>query len=245
MRGYGQFCPVAKACEVVAERWTPLVLRELFCGSSRFNDLHRGVPLMSRSLLTRRLRELEDAGVIERRPGRQGSSEYRLTAAGEELRPVVEQLGTWGQRWAPPGPAPDDLDASLLMWDLHRRLEVGRLPARRVVVLFEFRNVPRGQAARRLWWLVADRGDVDLCIKDPGFTVDLEVHADLAGFTRVWMGRLSFAEALRVGLVRLEGPRDLARSFPGWLGLSVFASVPVPGPAAAPAPAAGPSYVTK
>src|SRR4029453_14274703 len=114
MRGYGQFCPVAKAAEIVAERWTPLVLRELFCGSYRFNDLHRGVPLMSRSLLTQRLRALEDAGGMG---GAQGTWEYALPPAGEELRPVVEQLGAWGQRWARRGVAPEDLDAGLVMWD--------------------------------------------------------------------------------------------------------------------------------
>jgi DNA-binding HxlR family transcriptional regulator len=228
MRGYGQFCPVAKACEVVAERWTPLVLRELFCGSRRFNDLHRGVPLMSRSLLTRRLRELEDAGVVARRPGGQGSWEYVLTPAGEELRPVVEQLGEWGQRWARRHTAPEDLDAGLLMWDVRRRLRKERLPERRMVVRFDLRNVPRGQAAKRTWWLVADRGDVDLCLKDPGFSIDLTVAADLAALTRVWTGRLAFADASRAGLLRLEGPRDLVRGFPGWLALSSFASVPVP-----------------
>jgi DNA-binding HxlR family transcriptional regulator len=226
MRGYGQFCPVAKACEVVAERWTPLVLRELIVGSRRFNDLHRGVPLMSRSLLTRRLRELEDAGVVERRQGEQGGWEYRLTPAGEELRPVVEQLGEWGQRWARRDLGPEDLDASLLMWDLRRRVEREQLPDRRVVVRFEFRNVPRGHAAKRVWWLVAEREDVDVCMKDPGFPVDLVMDADLGAFTRVWMGRLSFSDATRGGLVRLDGPRGLVRSFPSWLGLSLFAGIP-------------------
>lgn len=233
MRGYGQFCPVAKACEVVAERWTPLVLRELMCGSHRFNDLHRGVPLMSRSLLTRRLRELEDAGVVQRRPAGQGAWEYSLTPAGDELRPVVEQLGAWGQRWAPRPLQQTDLDASLLMWDLRRRLHLDRLPGQRVVVQFEFRNVPRGQAARRIWWLVAERGDVDLCLKDPGFPVDLTVDADLTAFTRVWMGHLGLPDAVRGGQIRIDGPRALVRGFPAWLGLSVFAAVSVPSERAA------------
>ena len=228
MRGYGQFCPVAKACEVVAERWTPLVLRELFCGSYRFNDLHRGVPLMSRSLLTQRLRALEDAGVLARRRGAQGTWEYALTPAGEELRPVVEQLGAWGQRWARRGVAPEDLDAGLVMWDVRRRLRKDRLPSRRVVVRFEFRSVPRGQANRRVWWLVADRGEADLCLTDPGFEEDLHVEADLGAFTLVWTGRRAFGDALRAGQIRLEGPRDLARAFPGWLALSTFASIPSP-----------------
>jgi DNA-binding HxlR family transcriptional regulator len=228
VRGYGQFCPVAKASEIVAERWTPLVLRELLCGSQRFNDLHRGVPLMSRTLLTRRLRELEDAGVIERRESSPGGSEYRLTPAGEELRPIIEQLGAWGHRWVRRDVEGDDLDPSLLMWDVRRRIDRAALPDRRVVVRFDLRGVPREHSAQRTWWLVLDRDEVDLCLKDPGFPVDITVDADLGALTRVWMGRLAFAEAVRSGLVHTEGQRPLVRAFPGWLGLSTFASVPMP-----------------
>lgn len=230
VRGYGQFCPVAKASEIVAERWTPLVLRELLCGSQRFNDLHRGVPLMSRTLLTHRLRELEDAGVVERRETSPGGSEYHLTPAGEELRPIIEQLGAWGHRWVRRDVEGDDLDPSLLMWDVRRRIDRGALPERRVVVRFDLRGVPRAHGARRTWWLVLDRDEVDLCLKDPGFPVDVTVDADLTALTRVWMGRLAFAEAARAGLVRTEGARPLVRAFPGWLGLSTFATVPMPGP---------------
>ena len=228
MRGYGQFCPVAKASEVVAERWTPFVLRELLCGSQRFNDLHRGVPLMSRTLLTRRLRELEDAGVIERRAASSGGWEYHLTPAGEELRPIIEQLGAWGHRWVRRTVEGGDLDPSLLMWDVRRRIDRAALPDRRVVVRFDLSGVPRAHHAQRTWWLVLDREEVDLCLKDPGFPVDVTVDADLAALTRVWMGRLAFAEAARSGLVRTEGPRQLVRAFPGWLGLSTFAGVPMP-----------------
>jgi DNA-binding HxlR family transcriptional regulator len=229
MRGYGQFCPVAKASEVVAERWTPLVLRELLCGSQRFNDLHRGVPLMSRTLLTRRLRELEDAGVIERRVSSSGGWDYRLTPAGEELRPIIEQLGAWGHRWVRRDVEGDDLDPSLLMWDMRRRIDRSALPDLRVVVRFDLRGVPRAHHAQRNWWLVLDHSEIDLCLKDPGFPVDVTVDADLTALTRVWMGRLSFAEAARSGLVGMEGPRPLVRAFPGWLGLSTFATVPMPG----------------
>jgi DNA-binding HxlR family transcriptional regulator len=228
VRGYGQFCPVAKASEVVAERWTPLVLRELLCGSQRFNDLHRGVPLMSRTLLTRRLRELEDAGVIERRAASSGGWEYHLTPAGEELRPIIEQLGAWGHRWVRRDVEGEDLDPSLLMWDMRRRIDLGALPDRRVTIRFELRGVSRAHHAQRTWWLVLDRGEVDLCLKDPGFPVEVTVDADLNALTRVWMGRLAFADAVRRGLVRTEGPRALVRAFPGWLGLSTFASVPMP-----------------
>jgi DNA-binding HxlR family transcriptional regulator len=229
MRGYGQFCPVAKASEIVAERWTPLVLRELLCGSQRFNDLHRGVPLMSRTLLTRRLRELEDAGVIERRESSPGGSEYRLTPAGEELRPIIEQLGAWGHRWVRRDYEGDDLDPSLLMWDVRRRIDRDALPESRVVVRFDLRGVPRSHGAHRTWWLVLDRDEVDLCLKDPGFPVDVTVDADLAALTRIWMGRLAFADAARGGLVHTDGPRPLVRAFPSWLGLSTFAGVPMPG----------------
>ena len=226
MRHYGQFCPVAKASEIVAERWTPLVLRELLCGSFRFNDLHRGVPLMSRTLLTRRLRELEEAGVVERRETGAGR-EYHLTPAGEELRPIIEQLGTWGHRWARKDVA-DDLDPSVLMWDLRRRIDHEATPAHRVVVRFDLSGVPRDHAAKRTWWLVLEPGEVDLCLKDPGFPVDVTVAADLATLTAVWMGRIDYADAARRGSVRAEGPRALVRAFPGWLGLSLFASVEMP-----------------
>jgi DNA-binding HxlR family transcriptional regulator len=246
MKGYGQFCPVAKACEIVAERWTPLILRELLCGSTRFSQLQRGVPLMSRTLLAQRLRELEAAGVVTSTPRARGRGrEYRLTPAGEELRSLVEDLGAWGQRWATRRLDPRDLDAELLAWDLHRRINVDRLPPERVVVRFDLRGVPRGQPGRKTWWLVLERAEVDLCLKDPGHEVDVVVRADLAALTRVWMGDLAWSEAIRDGRIALDGPRELVRAFPGWLGLSLFASVPRPGAAAGrpagKAPAASPA----
>jgi len=231
MRGYGQFCPVAKACEIVAERWTPLVLRELMCGSTRFSDLQRGVPLMSRTLLTERLRQLERSGVVATVPKARGRGrEYRLTPAGEELRAVIEGLGEWGQRWARRSIDRDDLDAELLAWDMHRRLNADRLPAERVVVRFDLRGVPRRQPGRRTWWLVLKRPDAEVCLKDPGFDVGLVVEADLASLTRVWMGDVPLGECLRSGSIRLEGPRALIQAFPGWLGLSTFAAVERPAP---------------
>jgi DNA-binding HxlR family transcriptional regulator len=150
MGGYRQFCPVAKAAEIVAERWTPLVLRELLCGSRRFADLHRGVPLMSRALLTQRLRQLEDAGIVQSTPKARGRGrEYALTQAGRELRPVIEQLGEWGQRWARSQLGREDLDPGLLIWDIHRRVNLDRLPERRVVVRFDFGGVPRACRSSR------------------------------------------------------------------------------------------------
>ncbi|MGH7637867.1 MAG: winged helix-turn-helix transcriptional regulator [Gemmatimonadaceae bacterium] len=228
MKGYGQFCPVAKGSEIFAERWTPLVLRELVCGSSRFSDLHRGVPLMSRTLLAQRLRQLEDAGIVRSATKSRGRGrEYFLTPAGEELRPLIEGLGEWGQRWARSQMSAHDLDPGLLMWDVHRRLNIERLPPRRVVVFFEFRAVPKAWHAMRHFWLILQRADIDLCLKDPGFEVDLAVDADLAALTRVWMGDMRLADAMRSGLVKLHGPSALVRAFPGWLALSEFAGVAI------------------
>jgi DNA-binding HxlR family transcriptional regulator len=187
-KGYGQFCPVAKASEIIAERWTPLVLRELLCGSQRFNDIRRGVPLMSPSLLSQRLKELEWAGVIERRATPEDRGwEYCLTEAGESLRPIVEMLGFWGDRFARSQMRGDDLDPGLY------------------------------------WWLVKDRDGVDLCMKDPGFDVDLTLSADLRTMTRVWMGDFEIREALGSGKLKLEGSAALKKTFRRWIGLSFFA----------------------
>jgi DNA-binding HxlR family transcriptional regulator len=229
MKGYGQFCPVAKAAEIFAERWTPLVLRELVCGSHRFSHLHRGVPLMSRTLLAQRLAQLEDAGIVRsvaRANGR--GHEYFLTPAGEELRPVIERLGEWGQRWARSQIDARDLDAGLLMWDIHRRVNADRLPDRRVVLRFDFRAAPRTFRSPARFWLILERPDVDVCLKDPGFEIDLFVDADLLALTRAWMGDVRLADAMRSGLVRVEGPTALVRAFPGWLALSGFADVARP-----------------
>ena len=226
MKGYGQFCPVAKAAEIVAERWTPLVLRELVCGSRRFNDLHRGVPLMSRTLLATRLEQLQRAGIVQcaSRLGGRGR-EYKLTPAGEELRPLIDCLGAWGQRWARAQIGIGDLDPGLLMWDIHRRVNVDELPPKRVVVRFDFSGVPATIRCAKTWWLVLKQPEVDLCLKDPGFQEDLVVSADLRTLTMVWMGDVRLADAIRAGVIRLEGTRSLVRAFPTWLRLSAFAGV--------------------
>lgn len=223
-RSYRQFCPVAKAAEILAERWTPLVIRELLCGSRHFNDLRRGVPLMSPSLLSQRLKYLEDQGLVERRCDATGSgSEYRLTRAGRELQPVVEELGTWGKRWVRREiTQTDDLDPGLLMWDIHRRLHVDRFPERRTVLRFELTDVP---TTRRFYWLVIDRGKVDICLKDPGFEIDLYIAVDLATLTGIWLGDLPLETARQQGDLDLRGPANLRRRFTGWLRLSLFAEV--------------------
>jgi DNA-binding HxlR family transcriptional regulator len=223
---YGQFCPVAVASEVFAERWTPVILRELVLGSRRFNEIQRGVPRISRALLVKRLRDLAAHGVITSMAG-----EYRLTAAGEELGEVVVKLGQWGQRWMTPVQR-DTLDARVLMWDMRRRLAVERLPERRIVVRFDFRGVPATRKSPRTYWFVIERPEVDLCIIEPGFEVDVFVEADLAALSRVWLGELPIRQAIRDGSVGVAGDRQLARDFPSWLLLSTLAAVPRPTPQA-------------
>ena len=221
-RSYGQFCPVAKAAEILAERWTPLVIRELLCGSQRFNDLRRGVPLMSPSLLSQRLKTLEDQGLVERRDLEDGGVEYHLTRAGRALQPVVEGLGAWGKRWVRREVDSDDLDPGLLMWDIHRRLHVDRFPDQRTVLRFELTDMP---SKRRFYWLVIDRGKVDICLKDPGFEVDLYIAVDLRTLTEVWLGDLALDKAIRTCALELHGSRRLTRQFRSWLQLSLFAEV--------------------
>jgi DNA-binding HxlR family transcriptional regulator len=230
VRGYGQFCPVAKAAEILAERWTPLVLRELICGSHRFNDLQRGVPLMSPSMLSARLRGLQRAGVIECRPAQVGRGwEYHLTEAGEELQPIIEQFGVWGQRWARRSVEEGELDAPLLMWDIRRCVRPDDLPDRRVTVEFTFSDV---RSAHSHWWLVILKGDADLCLTDPGFEVDVHVTTDLRTMTRVWLGDISVGDAVHTNSMTLTGRTALVRSLPRWIGLSTFARVERPWKAA-------------
>jgi DNA-binding HxlR family transcriptional regulator len=223
MKGsYGQYCPVAKASEIIAERWTPLIIRELVLGSHRFNDLERGLPHISRSLLASRLRQLERAGVVERRPDADGPRVgYYLTPAGQELEPIITQLGVWGQRWANRDVGPDDLDPALLVWDMRRRIYRDRLPERRVSVQFDFTGARRDSI-----WMLLEPSDVAVCLTDPGFDLDLLVTADTVALHRVWIGRLSFGTAMRDGLITLQGMRDLVRAFPTWLALSSFAGIP-------------------
>jgi len=224
MKGYGQFCPVAVAAEVFAERWTPLILRELFSGSHRFNEIRSGMPLISRTLLGQRLRELEDAGVVESTPLPAGRGrDYRLTKAGAEFKDIVERLGAWGQRHAGHQFAPNNLDPALLMWAIHRRADVSQLPKPRVVVRFEFRGVPARCMQVRTAWLVLEKAGSDVCMRDPGFEVDAVVHADVATLAKVHTGHLRFAEGVRTGGLKLEGARDIVQGLPRWLRHSPFA----------------------
>lgn len=208
---YHQFCPVAKAMELFDERWTLLVVRELVLGSSRFNDLRRGLPRMSPSLLSKRLRQLANAGIVERRLVG-GEVHYGLTDAGLELRSVVEALGAWGSRWI--GTLGDaDLDPRLLMWDMHRHVDPRTIPVDRTVVSFRFQDVHRPSDK---WWLVMDGDDVDVCDVDPGFDVAITVSTTLRSLTEIWRGDTPWLDAVRAGAVTVAGPEDLRRRLPRW-----------------------------
>jgi DNA-binding HxlR family transcriptional regulator len=216
---YDQFCPIAKASEVFANRWTPLVMRELMAGSHTFNDICRGVPLMSRAVLVTRLRELEHHGIIERRARPEGSGrEYWLTAAGEAFRPVVSALAHWGLAHSRDRIRPGDLDPSLFMWVLRRRVDPNALPDRRVVVRFEFAGVPARCSKFRIMWLMLARSGVDVCAKDPGFEVDLIFRGKIADFVMVYLGHALWRELAGRSLL-IEGEAQLARHLPGWLKL--------------------------
>jgi len=218
---YGQFCPVAMAAEIICSRWTALVLREMLCGSTRFNDLRRGVPRMSPTLLSKRLKELEEAGVIEvRKTGRAGVSKYKLTRAGEDLRHIILSLGVWGQRWVESSLSLKNLDPSLLMWDMRRNLAPPAAPDRRCTVKFDY---PELSAGRKTWWLVIEGKDVDLCGVDPGHDVDLYVRSSLRSMTSVWMGFSTLKTEIDAGRIQLTGDKTVARSMHQWLGLSPFA----------------------
>lgn len=221
--GYGQFCPVSMASEILCSRWTTLVLRELLCGSTRFNDLRRGLPRMSPALLSKRLKELQQAGVITviRRPN--GSVDYHLSEAGEELRPLIMELGNWAQRWMESRLSLKNLDPSLLMWDMRRSLNVRLLPERRCTIQFLYPELPPSQKS---WWLVVDGGAVDLCNFDPGYELDLLVKSSLRSMTAIWMGLTTIRKESDSGQLEIEGDPSLALSMQQWLGLSAFAQQP-------------------
>jgi DNA-binding HxlR family transcriptional regulator len=221
---YKQFCPVAMAAEVLCTRWTVVLLREMVAGSSRFNDLRRGVPRMSPALLSKRLKDLEEAGIVLRIASRDepGILEYHLTRAGRELKAVVESIGIWGQHWVEAQASLKNLDPSLLMWDMRRNLDPTPMTDRRCVVHFVYPELP---AARRNWWLVVEpKAPVDLCSVDPGFDVDLYAATDLRTMTAIWMGLTTVRESTAVGKLRLTGDRQLADHMQTWLGLSPFAT---------------------
>jgi DNA-binding HxlR family transcriptional regulator len=220
---YKQFCPVAMAAEVLCTRWTVVLLRELVAGSSRFNELRRGVPRMSPALLSQRLKELEAAGIVARTASasESGVFEYHLTESGRELGPLVNAFGIWGQRRIESKLTLQHLDEDLLMWDMRRNLDTTPMPARRSTVEFVY---PELSPSQRRWWLIVDpEAGVDLCKVDPGFDVDLYVSVDLRSMTAIWLGLDTVRAAVANGRMLLTGNRQLAASIQTWLGLSPFA----------------------
>jgi DNA-binding HxlR family transcriptional regulator len=232
--GYNQFCPIAKASEVLAQRWTPLILRELMADIRTFNDIHRGVPLISRAVLVARLRELELHGIIERRVREGGPGhEYWLTPAGEAFRPVVSQLGHWGLVHARDTLRPDDLDPTLLLWGFRKRAIRDALPDRRIVARFEFSGVPASKSKFRILWLMLERSGVDVCAKDPGHPVDVILRGKIADFVAVYLGHPLWRDLVGKAL-SIEGDQNLVQSLPGWIRLDkvVGRDFPVVRPAA-------------
>lgn len=225
MKGYATYCPVAKALEILGERWTLLLVRDLLAGARHFNDFRRSIPLITPAMLAKRLKALEEVGVIQREvSGHSGRLEYRLTEAGHELKPFVEAAGTWGQRWARSRLPHGELHPSTLMWDIHRFLITEHLPAKRTVLRFEFTDL----RAMKHWWLVVQAGEVDVCLDDPGHEVDVWIACTLLTLTQVFMGELSIASARAAGHITLDGDGQLVRSMPRWFGLMPFSHV-VPG----------------
>ncbi len=209
--GYGQYCPISRALDVLGERWSLLILRDMLVGTTRFNDLARGLPGLSRSLLTKRLRQFERAGLVERLHG-----EYLLTPSGRELEPIVFGLGEWGARWTFGEPDPDELDAALLVWWMHTRLDTSDFPGRRHVLQIRFTD------DRQTFWIVIEAGVPSVCDSDPGFEVDVVVTSDVRSLYEVWLGRVPIRDAMRDGRLEFAGPSALTRRMP-----TVFQRSPV------------------
>lgn len=219
MIDYGQFCTVARGAEVLGELWTPLVVRELLCGSRRFNDIRRGVPRMSATLLTQRLRKLESVGVVARVRAASGW-EYHLTSAGEELRPIVVAMGHWGARWIGSRLKREQLDVGFLMWDIRRFAQLHQFPPARTVVHFRFRDAPSGEGQ---WWLVFDNGTADLCRDDPGLDITVAVDSTVRALTEIWTGDADPGAEMRAGALTVHGAGRGGTQLWRWLGRSMFA----------------------
>ena len=222
MPEYGQFCPVAKATDIIGERWTVLILRELLLGTTRYNDFLRGLSRISPTLLSKRLKMLEEKGlVVRKRPPAGKSHEYHLTACGRELEPLIEHLAVWGMRWARGQMSDTELDVEFLMWDLQRRLQIDQLPDGETVLCFTFEELERF----KIWWLVVCDGDVDLCSESPGKDVDLYINSTVRDLAEVWRGDVPIRTALRQKSIRTHGNTHLARTIPNWLGVCLYADI--------------------
>ena len=222
MKGYGQFCPVAKTAELIGEKWTLLILRELLLGTTRFNDFQRAMSRMSPTLLTKRLRQLEDGGIILRKKlSKQKGYEYRLTAAGKELSPLVEVLAVWGMRWTRGQLSDDELDVEFLMRELQRRIQTEQLPDGETIICLIFDELPKHKS----WWLIVNNGAVDVCTEDPGKEVDLFIHSSVRTLAEVWEGSLDIRTALYNELIKVHGLRHLINTLPNWFGVCLYKDV--------------------
>ena len=222
MSRYGQYCPLALAAEVLCERWNLLILSRLIDGCRRFSEIHRGVPKISATLLARRLEDLEAAGLLARTPLEGGRGyDYRPTQAGRELGPLIDNIAVWGQKWARDMTS-EDLDPAFLVYSMHQRIDADAMPPGRTVIEFHFSGAPK---TCRMFWLVHAEGGVDMCLKHPGYDVDLIIHSDLRRFIECWRGFRDLRREIAAGAVAVEGPSHLAKQFPDWLLLSGFADV--------------------
>ena len=223
MKGYGQFCPIAKASEVFCPRWTTLILRDLAGGASRFSQLQRGVPLASPTLLSRRLKELEAEGIVERRRGQSGRGwTYHLTPAGMEFAPIVMALGTWGQRWSRRDLAPDEVNLDLFLWAMENTVNPAAFGDRRTVIELKLADQP---AHKSRWWFINENGGCELCVKEPGFEIDLYVFSNLPDMIRIWRGDLSLGTVVSAGRLETHGRGKVVKAFPKWLSVSTLAHV--------------------
>ena len=221
--GYGQYCPLAMSTEILCNRWTILVIRELLEGSTRFNEIRRGVPLMSRTLLSARLKELEAAGLVIRTTKSSGNkTNYRLSVSGQALGPIVFALAGWGQEWIDVEPSIEIVDTDFLMWDIRRNVKyLPELPDR-FVVRFHFLDAPE---KKLFHWLVFDNSEVDLCYVDPGFDVDVEIECSMKLMVKVWMGWVGFEASVSKGELLIIGDQKFTRCAKKWLGLSSFSHI--------------------
>ncbi|MEQ8675909.1 MAG: helix-turn-helix domain-containing protein [Aggregatilineales bacterium] len=213
MYKYGQYCPVAQALELIGDRWTLLIIRDMLTDTRHFNDLVRGLPGISRALLAKRLKQLEEADIVEKRVNETGrqTTAYHLTQSGQELNGVITALMLWGADWAFSDPTMEQLDPLLLMWWIHNRVRTEQLPQERITIQFDFYG-----AETATYWLVLTQKDATICLTDPGYEINVLITADLATFFKVWLGRIEFAEALESGEVKIDGIPRLTRGFPEW-----------------------------
>jgi DNA-binding HxlR family transcriptional regulator len=238
VRTYGQYCPIARGAEIFAERWTPLIIRNLYLGCGNFSEILEGAPGLSRTLLSQRLQQLEQLGVVKSAPKPEGRGHhYELTSAGHDLFKVCQSLGEWGARWLEI--APENLDPFVALWSMCHALRRERLPDRRIVIRFDFlvrRSATReggtGGARRERYWLLIELGDTEICKTCPGGDEDLYITADAEAFVKWHAGQLTWAQATREGRIQLDGLPSLIRAFPTWNARSMFAHIKPVSPSA-------------